>query len=63
MKEKYLIYELFLLILKLDTLYTRREKLLYRFGKMYLTLRQSKECFPKNNKLHNKKTKLLKNTK
>ena len=52
LKEKYLNYELSLLSLKLDTLFIRREKLLYSFGKKCLTLEQSKGLFPKNNKSH-----------
>ena len=58
LKEKYLNYELSLLSLKLDTLFTRREKLLYSFGKKCLTLEQSKELFPKNNKSHNMNTRI-----
>ena len=52
LKEKYLNYELSFLSLKLDKLFTRREKLLYSFGKKCLTLEQPKELFPKNNKSH-----------
>ena len=32
--------------------FTRREKLLYSFGKKCLTLEESKDLFPKNNKLN-----------
>jgi hypothetical protein len=56
LKEKYQNYEQSLISLKMDSLHLRREMLLYSFGKKCILLDQTKELFPKSNKVHDMKT-------
>ena len=47
LKEKYESYENALLLLKMDTLFERREKLLFSFGRKCEKLEQTKDLFPR----------------
>ena len=56
LKDSFENYEQSLSCLKMDTLFVRREKLLYSFGKKCQTLEQTKELFPMNEKHYSMNT-------
>ena len=56
LQERYVNYENALHILKIDTLFLRREKLLYRFGKSCETIEHTRDLFPLNMKAHDMNT-------
>ena len=56
LKEKYESYENARKILKIETLYERREKLLKIFGKKCLKLEQTNYLFPLNDRTHGMQT-------
>ena len=56
LKEKYDSYENARKILKIETLYERREKLLKIFGKKCLKLEQTNYLFPLNDRTHGMQT-------
>ena len=52
LKEKYIDYENSLHIVQLETLFKRREKLLYSFGKKSIHIEQTKHLFTRKKTIH-----------
>ena len=56
LKERYISYEISLNIVQLETLFKRREKLLYSFGKKSTIIEQTKHLFKRKETLHSMNT-------
>ena len=56
LKERYISYENSLNIVQLETLFKRREKLLYSFGKKSTIIEQTKHLFKRKETVHSKNT-------
>ena len=56
LKERYISYEISLNIVQLETLFKRREKLLYSFGKKSTIIEQTKHLFKRKETSHSMNT-------